>query len=153
TTGGRSYPGSGTTGDGYAIAAQFGHAIVPPRPALVPVKIAAQWVGDLRGVTLPEIDLRVVDGQQTLARQRGALLFAHFGLSGPAVLDVSRVISRHAHPETLALEIDLLPGMKESELDEWLRAASGASGKKQLAVVLSERLPRSLSDIAVTLAG
>ena len=53
TTGGQSYPGSGTTGDGYGFAAQLGHTIVPPRPALVPITVAVPWVAELRGVTLP----------------------------------------------------------------------------------------------------
>jgi predicted Rossmann fold flavoprotein len=153
TTGGRSYPGSGTTGDGYGIAAQFGHTIVSPMPALVPIKVAAPWVAGLRGVTLPDVTVRVVEGQKTLASARGGLLFAHFGLSGPVVLDVSRVISRHPRPETLAMELDLLPTGNEPELDEWLRQESVASGKKQLAVVLAERVPRSLSDIVLPLAG
>src|SRR5262249_42002721 len=73
TTGGRSYPGSGTTGDGYGIASQFGHAIVTPQPALVPVKVLVPWVASLRGVTLPDIGLRVLDRQQILAQERGAL--------------------------------------------------------------------------------
>ena len=55
TTGGQSYPGSGTTGDGYAFAAAFGHTIVPPRPSLVPLKVDAPWVAGLRGVTLPKL--------------------------------------------------------------------------------------------------
>src|SRR5262249_6302311 len=55
TTGGKSYPGSGTTGDGYAFAAQFGHTIVPPRPALVPVRVNLPWVTELRGITLPDV--------------------------------------------------------------------------------------------------
>jgi predicted Rossmann fold flavoprotein len=153
TTGGRSYPGSGTTGDGYAIAAQFGHTIIPPRPALVPVEVSVPWVAELRGVTLPDVALRVMDGEKLLARGRGSLLFAHFGLSGPVVLDVSRVIARHPQPETVTLELDLLPAAKEPQLDEWLRQESIVSGRKQLAVVLAERLPRSLSDIVLSLAG
>src|SRR5205085_3241495 len=59
TTGGRSYPGSGTTGDGYRLAAAFGHTIVPPRPALAPITTAVPWVAALRGVTLPDVPLRV----------------------------------------------------------------------------------------------
>src|SRR5581483_6401236 len=55
TSGGRSYPGSGTTGDGYNFAAAFGHTIVPPRPSLVPIRVAAPWVAELRGVTLPDV--------------------------------------------------------------------------------------------------
>src|SRR5262249_13472386 len=55
TSGGRSYPGSGTTGDGYAFAAQFGHTIVPPRPALVPVRVTLPAIAELRGITLPDV--------------------------------------------------------------------------------------------------
>ncbi len=96
TTGGQSYPGCGTTGDGYAWTARFGHTIVPPRPALVPVKVAASWVAELRGLTLPDVAVRVLEGDKALIARRGSLLLAHFGLSGPVVLDISRIISGHA---------------------------------------------------------
>jgi predicted Rossmann fold flavoprotein len=153
TTGGQSYPGSGTTGDGYTFAARFGHTIVAPRPALVPIRVNAPWVAGLRGVTLPDVGLRVRDGETVLMARRGSLLFAHFGVSGPVALDLSRVISGHSWPADLTLEVDLLPATKEAELDELLRAESAASGKKQLAVVLASRLPRSVCDILLTLAG
>ena len=153
TTGGQSYPGSGTTGDGYRLAAQFGHTIIPPRPALVPITTAAPWVAELRGLTLPDVSVRILDGDMALARRRGSLLFAHFGLSGPVVLDVSRVVSGHARPQTLRLEIDLLPGLRAEELSEWLRHEAAASGKRQLAGVLALRLPRRLGEIVLTQAG
>src|SRR5205814_4852568 len=76
TTGGQSYPGSGTTGDGYRLAARFGHTIVMPRPALVPVTVAVPWVAELRGVTLPDVAVRVIEGERALAIRRGSLLFA-----------------------------------------------------------------------------
>jgi predicted Rossmann fold flavoprotein len=153
TTGGKSYPGSGTTGDGYGILARFGHTIVPPRPALTPVKVNAPWVAGLRGVTLPDVAVRVREGEKTLAARRGSLLFAHFGLSGPVALDVSGTVSGHANPALLQLEVDLAPGKKEEELDGFLRVESHASGKKQLSVVLSAYLPRSLCDILLSLTG
>jgi predicted Rossmann fold flavoprotein len=146
TTGGQSYPGSGTTGDGYAFAAAFGHTIVPPRPALVPLKVNAPWVASLRGVTLPKVGLRVLDGETVLASRTGSLLFAHFGLTGPAPLDVSRAVSGHPNPKTLMLEIDFLPGEGEHVIDEFLRVESAASGKQLLAGVLSRKLTRSLCD-------
>jgi predicted Rossmann fold flavoprotein len=152
TTGGQSYPGCGTTGDGYALAARFGHTIVPPRPALVPIKVAVPWVADLRGVTLPDVTLRVVEQGKTLTVRRGSLLFAHFGLSGPVVLDVSRVISGHARPEILALEIDLAPNQPEAALDEQLRQDTAAAGKKQLVAVLPPHLPRRLCEMLLRLA-
>src|SRR5262249_21126839 len=104
TTGGKSYPGSGTTGDGYDIAAKFGHTIVPPRPALTPILVEAPWIAALRGVTLPDASLRIIDGDKPLIAKRDSLLFAHFGLSGPAALDASRAISLHQRPESLQLE-------------------------------------------------
>src|SRR6516165_5836123 len=79
TVGGQSYPGSGTTGDGYRIAAKFGHTIIEPRPALVPLTVSAPWVHELRGITLPDVAVRIVDDQRCLASRRGSLLFAHFG--------------------------------------------------------------------------
>jgi predicted Rossmann fold flavoprotein len=153
TTGGQSYPGSGTTGDGYRILSGLGHTIVPPRPALVPITVAVPWVADLRGVTVPDVSLRVLDGTQPLAQRRGSLLFAHFGLSGPVALDVSRSISGHAHPDRLTLEVDLLPAKKDHELAERLRRESTTAGKKLLAGVLASELPRRLAEVLLLHAG
>jgi hypothetical protein len=152
TVGGRSYPGSGTTGDGYRFAASFGHTIIPPRPALTPITSPAPWVAELRGVTLPDVVLTLADGGRQLARRRGALLFAHFGLSGPVALDVSREISGHAEPAALDLAVDLLPGLPAPELDRLLQERSLTAGKKQLANVLAEWLPHRLGEMILRLA-
>lgn len=153
TTGGQSYPGSGTTGDGYRLAAQLGHTIVSPRPALVPLTVAAPWVGNLRGVTLSDVFARIIDGNAILASRRGSLLFAHFGLTGPVILDVSRVVSGHPRVSALQLEFDLLPDQKAEQLDEHLRDEVLASGKKQLAVILAGLLPRRLSEVILIQSG
>jgi predicted Rossmann fold flavoprotein len=153
TSGGRSYPGCGTTGDGYTFVSRFGHTVVPPRPALVPLTVQADWVADLRGVTLPDVSLRVLDDGKPLDARRGSLLFAHFGLSGPVALDVSRAVSGHLRPDSLTLEIDLLPAEPEPRFDEFVRTETAASGKKQLAVVLAEKLPRRVCDHLLALAG
>jgi predicted Rossmann fold flavoprotein len=153
TTGGQSYPGSGTTGDGYDITARFGHTIVTPRPALVPLRVDAPWAGGLRGVSVPDVALRVLEGERVLARAHGSMLFAHFGLTGPVVLDISRAVTRHARPASLGLECDFLPDQAELELDEWLRVESAASGRKHLAGLLATRLPHRFCDVLVTLAG
>lgn len=153
STGGQSYPGSGTTGDGYQFASSLGHTIRTPRPALVPITVAAPWVSELRGVTLPDVAVAMGEPGTRWCRRRGSLLFAHFGLSGPVALDVSRIVSRHAHPETLSLELDLLPDSPEPALAEWLRTASASSGRKLLAGVLTERLPRRLCETVLALAG
>jgi predicted Rossmann fold flavoprotein len=153
TTGGQSYPGCGTRGDGYAFAARFGHLIVPPRPALVPVRVAADWVADLRGVTIPDVAVRVVGMGRTLASRRGSLLFAHFGLSGPVILDVSVAVTGHPEPRSLTLELDFLPGMKEPELDAELRDRAASDGKRQLTGILAERLPRRLAEALLVRSG
>jgi predicted Rossmann fold flavoprotein len=153
TTGGQSYPGCGTTGDGYNFAARFEHTIVPPRPALVPVTVAAPWLEDLRGITVPDVTVAVFENQKRLASRRASLLFAHFGLTGPAALDISRVVSNHIQPERLELEIDWIPVLPEASVDDYLRKESVSSGKKQLAVVVAEYLPRRLCETLLTLAG
>jgi predicted Rossmann fold flavoprotein len=153
TTGGQSYPGSGTTGDGYGWATSLGHTIIPPRPALTPITVTDEWVSDLRGITVPDAGVRVIDGGRVLASGRGSMLFAHFGLSGPVILDLSRVVSGHSEPRRLALELDLLPATPEPALDEHLRVESSAAGKKQLAAVLAAHLPRRLCETLLVLAG
>ena len=153
TTGGKSYPGCGTTGDGYGFAAHFGHTILRTTPALVPLTVQVAWIADLRGITLPDVNLRVIETGRPLTARRGSMLFAHFGLTGPAPLDVSRAVSGHASPASLTLEADLLPSVPEAAFDEFLRTESLASGKKQLAIVLAERLPRRLADHLLTLCG
>ncbi|MBX9582027.1 MAG: NAD(P)/FAD-dependent oxidoreductase [Gemmataceae bacterium] len=153
TTGGKSYPGCGTTGDGYGFAAEFGHTIVRTRPALVPLRVGAPWVADLRGITLPDVGLKVTEDGKALSARRGAMLFAHFGLTGPAPLDVSRAVSGHPSPTSLTLEADLLPGEPEQRFDAFLQHESLASGKKQLAVVLADKLPRRVCDQLLTLHG
>ncbi len=152
TTGGQSYPGSGTTGDGYRFAAALGHTIVTPRPALAPLTTTAPWVLDLRGVTLPDVTLTIREQGQSIASRRSSLLFAHFGLTGPAALDVSRVVSGHPQPATLIAEIDLAPDTTEPQLLQSLRSQAAADGKKQLAGILSQTSPRRLVDVAIKLA-
>ena len=157
TTGGKSFPGCGTTGDGYAWASQFGHTIVPTRPSLVPLTVQPAWVGELRGITL-DVNLKVLGptangGLNVLTSRRGSMLFAHFGLTGPAPLDVSRAVSGHPAPSSLILEVDLLPTIPEQQFEEFLQAETLASGKKQLAGVLAERLPRRVCDQLLALCG
>jgi predicted Rossmann fold flavoprotein len=165
TTGGQSYPGCGTRGDGYRWAAQLGHTIVTPRPALVPITTSAAWVRELGGITIPDVMVRVRElaretssqDQQApagriLAERRGSLLFAHFGLSGPVILDVSHVVSGHADPLSLTLECDFLPTLGSEALVAQLREQAGAAGKKELASLVSAHLPRRLCEALLAVA-
>lgn len=153
TTGGQSYPGCGTVGDGYRWAAQLGHTIVTPRPALVPITTSAAWVRELGGITIPDVNVRVVEhGGRVLAERRGSLLFAHFGLSGPVILDVSRAVSGHAQPQLLTLECDFLPTLDSAGFVASLREQALAAGKKQLASLVGAHLPHRLCEALLATA-
>ncbi len=151
--GGESYPGCGTSGDGYAIARRFGHAIIEPRPALVPLRVAAAWVPGLKGLTVPDVEAKITGptGPPLLSR-REALLFAHFGLTGPAILDVSRAVARHDGPEPLDLVIDFAPEHRPEPLDQHLQAASRA-GRRAVSGLLPLELPRRLTEGLMAVAG
>ncbi len=149
TVGGQSYPGSGTTGDGYAWAAALGHTIVPPRPALVPLNTDATWVRELSGVTIPDVVLKLAmrgsgPRDRPLDVRRGSLLFTHFGLSGPVVLDISRGVTALPDPALASIVCDFLPDVPPQQLDEELRQAAAADGKRPVAAIVGQRLPRRL---------
>jgi predicted Rossmann fold flavoprotein len=150
--GGASYPGCGTTGDGYRIAEQFGHTIVDPRPALVPLRVASDWVRGLKGLSVPDVVVSVLGNQdeQLLAR-REAVLFAHFGLSGPAILDVSRAVSRHGDTGPLRLRLDFVPGLARDELESRLQA-SCREGRRAVVTLLPPEIPRRLAECLATVA-
>lgn len=158
--GGKSYPGCGTTGDGYRWLTDLGHTIRLPRPALVPLTSDDAWVRDLTGIALPDVTLRVVDPDDhdaKAARRRGlppgvqierrsALLFTHTGLSGPAALDVSREVTKRNNPRAIWLEVDCLPDISAAALDERLQRAATADGKKQIIGTLDEFFPRRIAE-------
>jgi predicted Rossmann fold flavoprotein len=150
--GGASYPGCGTTGDGYSIARGFGHTIVEPRPALVPLKVKADWVPGLKGLSLPDVVASVYSARnELLAQRREAILFAHFGLSGPAILDVSRAAALHGDLESLDLRLDLVPTMSREELDRGLQSSS-RQGRRALVSLLPAELPRRLAECVLRVA-
>lgn len=153
TTGGRSFPGCGTTGDGYAWAAALGHTIVEPVPALAPVVLGDQWPRDLSGVTIDDVELTVARGAgRPLERSRASFLFTHFGLSGPAPMNVSRAFSRH-RPSELTLAADFWPHENGERLRERVLAEIAAAGAKSVGAVLRPELPRRLTDHLLTAAG
>ena len=155
TVGGKSYPGSGTTGDGYAWAASLGHTIVPPRPALVPLTTSEPWVRDLSGITIPDTaaELFADNQMQPLDRRRGSLLFTHFGLSGPVILDISRSYTGLQNISGAKLACDFLPEVTTEKIDAELRQSSAADGKRLIANLLGDRLPKRLLESRLASAG
>ncbi len=147
TTGGQSYPGCGTTGDGYAWAKQLDHTIVPPRPALVPLRSPAKWVHELSGVTIPDVRVQIVGSESVkpVTDRRGSFLFTHFGLSGPTPMDVSRTVT--ANPEAGWQAVcDFLPTATREELLERLAREAAAKGKRTIIALVGEWLPRRLME-------
>ncbi len=157
-TGGLSYPRTGSTGDGYALARAAGHTVVPPYPAIVPLETAETWPATAQGTALRDVALRVVGAnpggrERTLARARGDVLCTHFGLSGPTVLDVSaQAVRALAHGAAVMLELDLTPDTPEDELAREL-AAPGASGPLQIKTVVARRVPQHLAPLLTAGAG
>ncbi len=153
-TGGASYPGTGSTGDGYRIAAAVGHSIVPIRPALVPLETAGDTASRLQGLSLRNVTLRVwVDGKMD-AEAFGEMLFTHFGVSGPVILTLSRgIVDALRGGRRVKLSIDLKPALDEAKLDARLLRDLDAYGKRRYRTLLKGLLPRKLIPLCIDLTG
>jgi len=150
-TGGLSFPRTGSDGTGFALAAALGHAIVPPVPALTPLAAADPLCRACQGVTLEaELPLWIEGGREVAVR--GSFLFAHFGYSGPAALDLSRHWLR-AEGRERRVTVSFVPGgSAEAELAAWLSAA-GEEPKRPVRRHLSQWLPARLADALCAEAG
>ena len=144
TTGGLSFPGCGTTGDGYKFAMKFGHSIKETQPALAPLKTDARWVHELSGVTIPDVGVTACLNEKPMMQDRGSFLFTHFGLSGPVILNVSKALNSLSNFKNSSLKLDFLPLVKEIDLEAKLQSFASTDGKKLLSVALGELLPRRL---------
>jgi predicted Rossmann fold flavoprotein len=149
--GGLSYPATGSTGDGYRIAETLGHTVVPPSPVLVGLETEEDWPRSLQGLSLKNVTLTLASGKKTLYTELGELLFTHFGVSGPLVLEASCHLPEPARGALLKL--DLKPGLTREQLDARLRRDFLASGRKQLANVLPGLLPARLAELFPRLCG
>ena len=150
TVGGRSYPGCGTTGDGYQWLQKLGHTIVPPRPALVPLVGGNDWTHELSGVTLEDVVVTVKrpKTKSSLALRRGSLLFTHFGFSGPAAMDVSGSITATSSCQDLRVTADLLPDVSEDYIRTVL--TNREQGRRKVAKIVADWLPNRLADAIAT---
>ncbi len=154
TTGGQSYPGCGTTGDGYRWARSFGHTIIEPVPALTPLLSTEEWALSLKGVTIDDVELKVVETSTnvdsprdlTIGQSRGSFLFTHFGFSGPVALDISGAITRHPHRKALRLLCDWIPSIGREELRSQLKQFSQRAGRQPISSCLTPWLPKRLAE-------
>jgi predicted Rossmann fold flavoprotein len=159
-TGGRSFSFTGSAGDGFTIAGKLGHSIVPLMPGMVPLRTEETWVKELKGLTLKNIRLTFKAKNKKIVSNVGELLFTHFGVSGPLVLDLSGSVLRLLAPrggllenKEVVLEIDLKPGLSPQQLEERLLREFGIAGRKSVKNVLKELLPHKLAGVFVNLLG
>jgi predicted Rossmann fold flavoprotein len=152
-TGGLSWPQTGSRGDGYRFAAQLGHTVIPPKPALVPLRTRETWPGTLAGVSLAGVQLRATVGGRKLT-VTGNLLFTQNGIGGPAVLDLSRLLADElpANRDNIGIAIDVLPARDAAQLDRQLQKQCKTDPKKATANILSEHVPRQFARLLCRLA-
>lgn len=143
-TGGVSYPGTGSTGDGYAMAAALGHTIVPPRGSLVPLESGDADCAAMQGLSLRNVEATVINGKnKPVFREFGEMLFTHFGVSGPLMLSASAHLRRW-DKEQYRLSIDLKPALDQQKLDSRILRDIGENPNRDMANILSGLVHRSM---------
>lgn len=155
-TGGKSYPATGSTGDGYILAVQVGHKITDIRPSLVPIVTDESWVKDLMGLSLRNVELSVVAKNKVQAKMFGEMMFTHFGITGPIVLSLSHTVGklmRKKNIGTIGLDINLKPALSPETLDKRLQKDFDLYSKKQLINGMKDLLPSRLIPLIIELAG
>ncbi len=149
-TGGASYPATGSTGDGYRLAAEAGHRIVPPVPSLVPMETEEDWPTRLMGLSLRNVTLSAFAANgKPVFEELGEMLFTHFGVSGPLVLSASSHLRK---PRGALLRIDLKPGLSPEKLDARLQRDFDANPAQHLSHVLRALMPMRLIPVCLSLA-
>jgi hypothetical protein len=151
-TGGASYPGTGSTGDGYRLAKSAGHSITPIRPALVPLVTVGNLAARLQGLSLKNVGIKVFADSRKIADEFGEMLFTHFGLSGPVILTVSKlVVDALNAKQKVRISVDLKPALDDQKLDLRLQRDFAQHGKMQFKSVLKEFLPQKLIPVCLDL--
>ena len=151
--GGMSYPGAGTTGDGYPWARELGHTIVKVRAALAPIFLATAPPPEWPGVAVRDIVLKARQNGREIARWRGDMLFTHRGVSGPTVLGISRVIAERQREGAVMLEADLSPDHSFEALADQIREWAAAHPRRAVGSFLEPLLPNRLVDATLEAAG
>ena len=155
-TGGLSYPGTGSTGDGYRMAKELGHSVTPLAPALVPLETVESWVKELQGLALKNVEAVIRVNGRKVDSEFGEMMFTHFGISGPIVLSLSQAVSKALKqtpkPEIVA-EINLKPALTPETLDKRLQRDFSAFVRKQFKNALGELLPTKLIPVIIRLSG
>ena len=141
-TGGKSYPATGSTGDGYKYAKFFGHTVVPLKPSLVPIEIDAEWIKDLQGLSLKNVNLKTYASNKLIHEEFGEMVFTHYGISGPIVLSTSNYLLSEL--KNLELSIDYKPALNHDKLDDRILRDFKLYNNKQIKNSLNDLLPQKV---------
>ncbi len=151
-TGGKSYPATGSNGDGYKLVKDLGHTIIEPKPALVPIICKEKWVKELAGLSLKYVTISAYQDGKRIVSNFGEALFTHEGLSGPIIIDMSRKVGDALKKGGVFLSIDFKPAIEREELDKRLQTDLKSLAKKNLRTFLKGYLPSSLIPIFIELS-
>ena len=152
-TGGKSYPRTGSTGDGYRMAAELGHKVTALRPALIPLVCANAYCKELQGLSLRNVALTVSAGGRRKAALQGEMIFTHFGISGPIVLSLSDQVSLWlSQGHEVSGEIDMKPALSEEVLDKRILRDLAKFHLKQMRNALQDLLPHRMIDVILRMS-
>ena len=151
--GGKSYPQTGSSGDGYRWAEQLGHTVIPPVPALNPVKTSEKWVKELQGLSLKNVSLKLFQNNKKKDERFGEMLFTHFGVSGPIVMDISKNIGELLKKSPVKLILDLKPALDFKKLDKRIQRDFEKFKGRMFKNSLKGLLPLSMIPVIIKLSG
>lgn len=153
-TGGATYPGTGSSGDGYKMARQASHTVTAIKPSLVPLEVGEEWIGELQGLSLKNVSAAVLVKGKKVAEDFGEMLFTHYGLSGPIILSLSKYVAEalEEKKDEVTIEINLKPALSEEVLDKRIQRDWEKFSRKQVKNSLGELLPAKLIPVIIDLA-
>jgi hypothetical protein len=151
-TGGTSHPETGSTGDGFAWLKKIGHTVIPDSAALVPVALKDAWAKKCAGLTITDCKITALQSDKKQETQRGKMLFTHFGVSGPAVLNMSKNIGELLHYGNVTLELDLFPTLNRTVLKKQFQDLLARESNKKLKNSLATLIPAALSEAVLAIA-
>ena len=151
-TGGKSYPNTGSTGDGYKLAESVGHTVTEIYPSLVPLVTVEKYCAEMMGLSLRNVAVKLFDGEKLIYSEQGEMLFTHFGVSGPLILSASSHI-RKMERGRYKIRIDLKPALDEKQLDLRIQRDFAENQNRDFINAIRKLLPAKLIPIAVRLSG
>lgn len=157
-TGGLSYRSTGSTGDGFRFAEDAGHKVTQCFPSLVPMETKEPWVCELQGLSLRNVEAKILDGKKELYKDFGEMLFTHFGVSGPLIISASsyvgkKFVDKKGQKKELTLEIDLKPALTEEQLDQRVLRDFEENHNRQFKNAITKLFPSKLIPVILELSG